>query len=93
MKNFNNDILKTYSIIKPEIEKRIAEFKKIREKEGKKWTDYVIILSVMSAFLVLISTFVFPYFFYILLFSLTAQICIFFHLARLKKEWYERFCK
>lgn len=67
--------------------------KKELQKEGKKWTNYVMILHVMSAFLVLISTFIFPYFFYLLLFSLTAQVCIFFHLAGLKKEWYERFCK
>lgn len=63
------------------------------QKEGKKWTDYVIVLNVMSGFLVLISTFIFPYFFYLLLFSLTVQICTFFNLARLKREWYERFCK
>lgn len=67
--------------------------KKELQKEGKKWTDYTIILCAMSGFLVLISTFIFPYFFYLLLFSLTVQICTFFHLTGLKREWYERFCK
>lgn len=67
--------------------------KKELQKEGKKWTDNIIISCVMSGFLVLISTFISPYFFYILLFSLTVQVYIFFHLARLKREWYERFCK
>lgn len=67
--------------------------KKELQKEGKKWTDYAIVLNVMSGFLVLISTFISPYFFYFLLFSLTVQICVFFDLARLKREWYKRFCK
>lgn len=67
--------------------------KKELQKEGKKWTDYTIIWCTMSGFLVFISTFIFPYFFYLLLFSLTAQVYMFFHLADLKREWYERFCK
>jgi len=48
MKNFNNDILKTYSIIKPEIEKRIAEFKKIREKATDKELFYELVFCIMT---------------------------------------------
>lgn len=48
MKNFNNDILKTYSIIKPEIEKRIAEFKLIREKATDKELFYELVFCIMT---------------------------------------------
>ncbi|HPA62620.1 MAG TPA: DNA lyase, partial [Spirochaetota bacterium] len=48
MRNLNNDIFKTYSTIKPEIEKRIAEFKKIREKATDKELFYELVFCIMT---------------------------------------------
>ena len=48
MKNYNKDIFKTYSIIKPEIENRIAEFKIIRNKATDKELFYELVFCIMT---------------------------------------------
>lgn len=63
------------------------------QKDGRFFTLATMAICSISAGLVLVNTFTGGLVTSLLLFSLTVQICAFFHLACLKKEWYERFCK